>query len=264
MCHDTDGRPPIPPIAGGALDARTVTLTAPDGTRFSAFHARAAARTGAAARSGAGVLILPDVRGLHPYYEDLALRFAEHGADALAIDYFGRTAGTGGRDTGFEFMPHVEQATFEHLSADMEAAAAWLRSEEGGAVERLYVVGFCFGGRLAFVANAMGLDLAGAIGFYGKPVGEGRAGVPAPVERAGRMTAPVLGLFGGADAGISASDVAAFEAALAAADVPHRLVTYPDAPHSFFDRKADEFVETSAKAWSEVLDFIGLGAAAPA
>ncbi len=258
MCHDTDGRPPIAPIAGGALDSRSLVLTAGDGTRFGAFHARAASP------SGAAVLILPDVRGLHPYYEDLALRFAEHGADALAIDYFGRTAGPGARDTGFEFMPHVEQANVAGVSTDIEAAVGWLRSDEGGQVQRIYVVGFCFGGRLAFVTAAMGLDLAGVIGFYGRPGGEGRAGVPAPVDLAPRMTSPVLGLFGGADQGIPASDVAAFEAALNAANVPHKLVTYPDAPHSFFDRKADEFAETSAKAWSEVLEFIGLGAAAPA
>jgi carboxymethylenebutenolidase len=82
--------------------------------------------------------------------------------------------------------------------------------------------------------------------------------VPAPVDQAPRLRAPVLGLFGGADGGISASDVAAFEAALTAAGVPHRLVTYPNAPHSFFDRKADEFGDAAQEAWSEVVQFTGL------
>ena len=87
MCFDLDSHPPIAPIAGGALDLGALILTAADRNWFAAFRARAAEPT------GAGVVILPDVRGLHPYYEELALRFAEHGIDALAIDWFGRTAG---------------------------------------------------------------------------------------------------------------------------------------------------------------------------
>jgi len=77
MCFDLDSRPPIVPIAGGALDSATAILTAADGNRFSAFRARPADPT------GAGIVILPDVRGLHPFYEELALRFAEHGIEAL-------------------------------------------------------------------------------------------------------------------------------------------------------------------------------------
>ena len=89
MCFDHDSRPPIAPIAGGALDGALVELTARDGNRFAAFRARPSGPARAA------VVILPDVRGLHPYYEELALRFAERGVDALAIDWFGRTAGVG-------------------------------------------------------------------------------------------------------------------------------------------------------------------------
>src|SRR5437870_774137 len=85
MCFEPDSHPPIAPIAGGALDSTRQTLTSADGTRFAAF------RTRTAHPSGAGILILPDVRGLHRYYEELALRFAEAGIDALAIDYFGRS-----------------------------------------------------------------------------------------------------------------------------------------------------------------------------
>jgi carboxymethylenebutenolidase len=70
------------------------------------------------------------------------------------------------------------------------------------------------------------------------------------------MASPVLGLFGGADPAIPPPAVATFDAALAAAGVEHRNVVYPDAPHSFFDRKADEFATTSAAAWQEVLAFI--------
>jgi carboxymethylenebutenolidase len=250
MCFDTDSRPPIKPIAGGALDSGELTLTADDGNRFSAFRARASEST------GAGIIILPDVRSLHPYYQDLALRFAENGIDSVAIDYFGRTAGLGRRDSGFEYMPHVNQTTWAGISADTRAAAAYLRSEAGGGETSLFTVGFCFGGRLSFLAATLGLHLAGVIGFYGIPVGEGRAGAPAPADVAERMASPVLALFGGADQAIPPEAVATFEAALTAAGVDHRIAVYPDAPHSFFDRKADEFAATSAAAWQEVLAFI--------
>ena len=256
MCFDHDSRPPITPIKGGALESRELTLSADDGNRFSAFEARAAAPTGAAA------LILPDVRGLHAYYEDLALRLAENGIDALAIDYFGRTAGLGRRDSSFEYMPHVTQTTFAGLSADIHAGATYMREEMGGrggeAAEQpnLFTVGFCFGGRLSFVAATLGLDFAGVIGFYGNPVGAGRNDVPAPADVAEQFASPVLGLFGGADSSIPDAAIATFDAALTAAGVEHRLQSYPDAPHSFFDRKADEFARTSEQAWSEVLGFV--------
>ena len=257
MCFDHDSRPPIVPIAGGSLDSGELTLTANDGTRFSAFRARAADPTGAA------VVILPDVRGLHAYFEDLALRFAENGVDAIAIDYFGRTAGLGRREAGFEYAPHVAKTTFAGNSADLRAAVEYLRSEAGGGAERVFTVGFCFGGRMSFVAGTLGLGLAGVIGFYGVPVGAGRNDTPAPADVAEQIAAPVLGLFGGADEGIPASAVATFEAALAAADVDHRVVVYPEAPHSFFDRKADEYVRTSEAAWEEVLAFIRANAPDP-
>ena len=112
------------------------------------------------------------------------------------------------------------------------------------------------GGRLAFLTDGFGLGLAGVIGFYGWPVGPSRNGTPAPAEVADTFEAPVLALFGGADEGIGADAVAAFEQALGAAGVEHRVVTYAGAPHSFFDRKHEEFAEISAAAWDEVLAFI--------
>jgi carboxymethylenebutenolidase len=117
------------------------------------------------------------------------------------------------------------------------------------------------GGRVSFLANGFGLGLAGVIGFYGWPVGPARNGTPAPAEVAGTFEAPVLAIFGGADEGIGADAVDAFDGALAAARIDHRVVTYPGAPHSFFDRKQEAFAEASAAAWDEVLRFVGEGAA---
>jgi carboxymethylenebutenolidase len=249
VCFDLDSRPPIAPVSGGAVDHADVRVTAADGASFRALVARAAVPT------GAGMIVLPDVRGLHPYYEELALRFAEAGIDAIAVDYFGRTAPDDDRGADFPFMDHVALTRYTTLAADVTAAAAALRAEAGGRVTRLHTVGFCFGGRLSFDAATMGLDLAGVVGFYGWPVGTARADVPAPADVAPRMTGRVLGFFGGADQGIPADAVASFETSLATAGVPHEIVTYPGAPHSFFDRKHAEFAEASADAWARVLGF---------
>ena len=251
MCFDLDSRPPIPEIAGGALDSTDLTLEAADGNRFRAFRARATTA------SGAGIVILPDVRGLHPFYEELALRFAENGVDAVAIDYFGRTAGVGERGDGFEHMPHVAQVTWAGVSADIGAAARHLRMDDERRVEALFATGFCFGGRLAFLTATLGLDLAGSIGFYGNPIGPGRTdGAPAPADVTAKMSNPLLGLWAGADGATSPEEVVQFDQALTASGIEHRFVTYPGAPHSFFDRKADQFAEASHQAWDEMLTFV--------
>jgi carboxymethylenebutenolidase len=257
MCYEPTDRPPIAPMAGGSVEDEHLTLTCADGNQLAAYRTRAADRPSARA-----VLILPDVRGLHPFYEALALRFAEAGVDALAIDYFGRTAGVGRRDDDFGFMEHVGQTTWPGLAADIEAGAKGLQT---AGPRPVFSVGFCFGGRLSFLAAGLHEPaLAGVVGFYGVPGPSGRFALPAPIEAAGGFGCPVLGLFGGADAAIPADQVAAFEAALTNARLRHELITYPDAPHSFFDRKATEFAHASADAWGRVLRFIGVPASAGA
>jgi carboxymethylenebutenolidase len=250
MCFDSDSLPPIPVIAGASVSHRDLVLEAADGTQFAAFAATPDEE------SATGVAILPDVRGLYRFYEELALRFAERGYHAVAIDYFGRTAGIGKRDDDFPYRDHVAQTTPETVQQDVAAAGAWLRSPEGGSCRTIFTVGFCFGGRHSWLAAASGHRLAGAVGFYGRP-GAGADGAPGPAQRAGEIEAPILGLMGGADEAITAEDVAEFEAALTAAGVEHELVTYDGAPHSFFDRKQDEFAAASEDAWRRVLDFVG-------
>lgn len=251
MCFAPDSRPPIDPIAGGATDARDLTLTSADGTRLGAYGARAARPT------GAGMIVIPDVRGLHAYYKELALRFAEAGIDAVAFDFFGRTAGIGDRGEGFEYLPHVGQTRPETLQADIAACAAYLRSAPGGGVRSLFSVGFCFGGALSFLQAATELRYAGVIGFYGWPLGLARwPDRPRPVDHAHRFRCPVLAIYGGDDPGIPPSAIADFGQALTRAGVVHESVTYDGAPHSFFDRRQTEFADASADAWRRVGEFV--------
>jgi carboxymethylenebutenolidase len=239
----------------GGSDGEDLTLTSADGTKFRAYLARAS-------DGDAGVVIAPDVRGMHPFYAELAERFASAGVHAIAFDYFGRTAGTDRRSDDFDYMPHVRQATPTTVFADIAASRATLEKETKA--RRTFVLGFCFGGRIAFLSSAEVPGLAGVVGFYGRLGKRENETWPVPAEQAPRMRAPVLGLFGGADASIPASDVAAFVTALKTAKIEHHLETYPGAPHSFFDRTFKEHKAETDDTWRRVLAFMRTGDAARA
>jgi carboxymethylenebutenolidase len=246
MCFELDSVPPIPVIRGAAVSHEDLVLEARDGNQLAAFLATPDEP------SDVGVVILPDVRGLYRFYEELALRFAERGYTAIAIDYFGRTAGIGKRGEDFEYRPHSQQATAEGVREDVAAAVDYLRSR---GARTLFTVGFCFGGRHSWLAAADGHGLAGAVGFYGRP-GVGRDGTPGPTQRASAIGAPILALQAGADQNITADDNAVFVRALEEAGVEHELISYDGAPHSFFDRKQEDFAAASEDAWRRTLEFI--------
>jgi carboxymethylenebutenolidase len=245
MCYSDDARVPLPPvqlISGAAADQGEMVLVSSDGTRFAAYFARAGKPT------GAGMVVMPDVRGLHHFYKELAQRFAEAGIDAVAIDYFGRTAGIGDRDEGFEYMPHVEQTTQENIAADVAAAIAYLKSKDGGAVNSVFTVGFCFGGSSSWNQSALQPELNGAIGFYGRP------------QRSepfiAKMKAPLVLLVAGADAATPKEAFHAFDKELTDARVPHEMQIYEGAPHSFFDRTYDQWKDACDDAWRRMLAFV--------
>lgn len=251
MCYETSARPPIPPVAGGApAEGQSLTLRSEDGNEFRAYAARAVAE-GEISRA---VVILPDVRGLHPFYEDLARRFGDLGIHAVAIDYFGRTAGRGERDDSFEFMPHVEKLTPDQVQADVAAAIAHSKKELGAT--RVFTVGFCMGGRASFSQSWRQEQISGAIGFYGRVAPRDEADSEAPLLHTDDFRAPVLGLFGGADSMIPEDSVRKFEASLKARGVECEIVVYPGAPHSFFDRSFKQFTRECDDAWRRMLAFV--------
>jgi carboxymethylenebutenolidase len=256
MCYDAKAHPPLPPIAGGAgaIQGHDLVLTAEGGNGFAAYTALAGEP------GGPGIVILPDIRGLHPFYQELAERFAEAGVHATAFDYFGRTAGVGSgeaRGEDFDWETHVDQTRPETIAQDVAAVVAHVRTPEGGSAGAVFTVGFCFGGRNSFNQAARGHGLAGAIGFYGF-VAERKPGADpdAPVLLAARYECPVLGLFGGTDRNITGDHVEAFRRALDKAGVPNEIVVYDGAPHSFFDRTFAQFGEECDDAWRSMLSFI--------
>jgi carboxymethylenebutenolidase len=242
MCYSDAARVPLPPISGAAADQGDLVLTAADGTKFAAYFARAEEPT------GAGMVVMPDVRGLHQFYKELAQRFAEAGIDAVAIDYFGRTAGIGDRSEAFEYMPHVEQTTQENIANDVAAAIAYLKSKDGGAVKSAFTVGFCFGGSSSWNQSALQEDINGAIGFYGRP--------PRSEPFISKMKAPLLLLIAGADAATPLEAFHTFDKELTAANVPHEMHIYDGAPHSFFDRTFTQWKDACDDAWGRILAFV--------
>ena len=242
MCYTDDARPPLPPISGAASDHGEIALTASDGNKFAAYFARAEKPR------GAGMVVMPDVRGLHQFYKELAQRFAEAGIDTVALDYFGRTAGIGDRSESFEYMPHVQQTTHEGMKADVAAAAAYLESKEGGAATTVFTVGFCFGGSASWNQSAQNPGLAGCIGFYGRP------------ERTepfvAQMKAPLLMLIAGADQATPLDKFHEFDRLLNESNVPHEMNIYEGAPHSFFDRSSEQWKDACDDAWRRILDFV--------
>ena len=239
MCHSDDSRPPAAADAVPAASTRDLTLTASDGNELAAFEARAAVP------SGAGIVVMPDVRGLHEFYKQLAERFAEVGIDAVAIDYFGRTAQTSDRSEAFEFVPHVQQATAEGVAADVQAAAAHLT---GAGVKNVFTIGFCFGGSYSWRQSADSPGLAGVVGFYGRP--------QLVADSIPRMTAPMLMLVAGADAHIPPEEVVALAEQIRSAGVEVDVQVYDGAPHSFFDRSFAEHERACADAWTRIRAFV--------
>jgi carboxymethylenebutenolidase len=235
VCYESDAAPPVPDLPEIPLRTSREPLRSADGTAVPAFHAVPERRRGPA------VLLLPDNLGLREFYEQLATRLAQRGHPTIAIDYFARSAADA------SLPQRLAELRRDTLYADFDAAIAALG-------ENVVSLGFCLGGRFAFQTAAERFALAGVIGFYGavQPIRD----TPGPTQLADTFTAPILALFGGADEGIPPELVAGFDQALTAAGVAHEVVTYPGAPHGFFDAGIGGFEAESADAWRRVKRFL--------
>jgi len=238
MCHSTESKPPAAPVTGSVADSEYVELTSADGTVFGAYQATPGQP------NGRNVVILPDVRGVHAYYQELAKRFAEAGFGAIVIDYYGRTAGTGVRDDEFDWQPHLPQVEPDHVAGDVRAAVEHLGRVSPGS---FFSVGFCFGGGQSWRLAASDLPIAGSIGFYGRP--------SLVTDVLGDIKKPLLLLIAGDDVATPQEEFKALDAGLAEAGADYDLVTYEGAPHSFFDRSFGEWRDACEDAWRRIIGF---------
>jgi carboxymethylenebutenolidase len=231
----------------GEIASEKVTIEVGDGTQMDAYHAKP---QGGGRRPG--ILVLQEAFGVNAHLRDVADRFAREGFVALAPELFHRTApGFEGRYDDFaSVMPHYQATTVEGMSADLTAAHAWLSERGGVAAGDVAAIGFCMGGRAAFLADAI-LPLKAAVSFYGAGI------APALLDRAPKLSAPILLMWGGLDKHILPEHIAAVTGALRAAGKPFVNVEFSEADHGFFNNDRTSFhAASAAQAWALALQFL--------
>ena len=197
------------------------------------------------------VLVAMEIFGLHEYIRDVTRRLAKLGAFAVAPDYYFRKGDLTKITDIAQLVPLVDSKPDAELFSDLDATVAWAKSQ-GGDSTRLGIVGFCRGGRTVWEYAAHNSRLKAGVAFYGAPVDPPNPLWPkSATELAPEMKAPVLGLYGEADTGISVAQVEALKAALAAANKTAEFKIYPGAPHGFHaDYRPSYRKEAAEDAWS--------------
>jgi carboxymethylenebutenolidase len=219
-----------------------------DGSRMALYVARPAERKNAPA-----IIVLQEAFGLNGHIRDIAERCAREGYVAVAPELFHRSAEHGfeGSYDNFEaVMQHYQSVTDSGLDADLQATLNWLRVDPQCDAERIAALGFCMGGRAAFVANAV-LPLRAAVSFYGGGI------APTYLPRASQQHGPLLLIWGGLDAHIDLAQRRAVGDALRAAQKAFVEVEYSDADHGFFcDQRASHHPAAASEAWALTLAFL--------
>jgi carboxymethylenebutenolidase len=213
------------------LVAGEVTIDV-NGFSMPAYRAAPAGKTGFPV-----VLVLSEIFGVHEYIADTVRRFAKAGYLAIAPELFIRQGDAQSYAEMAKLIAEViSKVPDAQVAADLDATVAWAAAN-GGDVNKLGVTGFCWGGRQTWLYTAHNKRVKAGVAWYGRLVGQATALTPKhPIDVAGALNAPVLGLYGSADTGIPVSTVAAMQEALAsgsAAARRSRFVLYPDAPHAF-------------------------------
>jgi carboxymethylenebutenolidase len=199
------------------------------------------------------VLVAMEIFGLHEYIKDVTRRLAKLGAFAVAPDYYFRKGDLTAITDIAQLMPLVNSKPDAELLSDLDSTVSWAKSQ-GGDTGRLGIVGFCRGGRTVWEYAAHSGALKAGVAFYGPPVDPANPAWPkSPIQLAPEMKAPVLGLYGEADAGIPVAQVEQMKAALAAAGKTAEFKIYPGAPHGFHaDYRASYRKEAADDAWSQM------------
>jgi len=200
------------------------------------------------------VLVAMEIFGLHEWVKDVTRRLGHLGALAIAPDYYFRAGTDLTKITEIpKLMPIVNAKPDAELFSDLDATVAWAK-QQGGDTDRLGIIGFCRGGRTVWEYSAHSPALKAGVAFYGTVVDPSNPVWPkSPMQLAPEMKAPVLGLYGGEDAGIPVAQVEQMKAALAAAGKTAEFHIYPGAPHGFeADYRPSYRKEAAEEAWKEM------------
>src|SRR6202050_4230929 len=239
---------PIPPDSNG-LVAGEVKIPVQSGT-IPAY--RAMPNTGG---PFATVLVVHEIFGVHEHIADICRRLAKAGYFAVAPALYAREGDVAGKTDIKEIIPIVRKVPEPQVASDLDATAAWAKSTGKADTSRLGITGFCWGGRQVWLYAAHNPNLKAAVAWYGPLQFPKSDHTPInPVDEVKQMNAPVLGLYGGADEGISASQVDDMRAAIKAAGKSSEIVVYPDTPHGFnADYRASYRPKEAKDGWARML-----------
>jgi carboxymethylenebutenolidase len=203
------------------------------------------------------ILVVSEVFGVHEYIADVARRFAKQGYLALAPELFVRQGDPTSVGTIAEIMQDiVAKVPDEQVMADLDACIAWA-AENGGNPDKVGITGFCWGGRIVWLYCAHNPKVKAGVAWYGRLIGDKTALTPQyPIDIAAGLKVPVLGLYGGKDAGISVDSIKKMKAALAQGNSKSDIVVYPNSSHGFHADYRSSYLQADAKdGWKRCLDW---------
>ena len=200
------------------------------------------------------VLVVQEIFGVHEHIKDVCRRLAKAGYLAIAPEMYARQGDVSKTTNMDEIRAVVSKVPDAQVLADLDAAADWA-AKNGGDPGKLAVTGFCWGGRVTWLYSAHNPKVKAGVAWYGRVVGQASELTPKhPVDIAAQLHAPVLGLYGGADAGIPNDTVDRMRAALKAAGKPSEIHTYPDMPHAFHADYRPSYRKAAAEdGWKRLL-----------
>jgi carboxymethylenebutenolidase len=199
------------------------------------------------------VIVIPEVFGMHEHIKDVTRRFAKEGFLSITFEPYARDGGVLHLPDIAAVRKVVDPVPDARVMADLDGIVAYVKKHQAGQADRIGVTGFCRGGMYTLLFAAQNRDIKAAVPWYGqiKPAKTAGVRTVAPIEVASRITAPVLGLYGEADAGIPVADVKELEAALKAAGKTAEFILYKDAPHAFYaDYRPSYRAEAAKDAWA--------------
>lgn len=202
------------------------------------------------------VIVIPEIWGMHEYIKDVVRRFAKRGFLAITFEPYARTGGVLKIEEREALMKVVNAVPDAQVMGDLNAIVAYAKKLPAARADRIGVTGFCRGGLYTMLFAAQSPDVKAAVPWYGqiKPAKTAGIRTVGPLDVAGQIKAPILGLYGEADQGIPVADVKEMEVALKAAGKTAEFVLYPDAPHAFHADYRPSYRENPAKdAWARCL-----------
>lgn len=234
------------------LEAGEVKIKTADG-EIPAYRAMPATGTGFAT-----ILVVQEIFGVHEHIKDVCRRLAKMGYFAVAPEMYARQGDVSKLKSIDEIRPIVAKVPDKQVMADLDATVAFAKASGKADVSKLAITGFCWGGRVTWLYAAHNPGLKAGIAWYGRLVGDASEMTPKhPVDLAADLKAPVLGLYGGADAGIPVDTVDKMKAACAAAKKACDFTVYPDMPHAFHADYRASYREAAAKdGWAKLTAFL--------